>query len=307
MKENLDQKKLLQVGLFALGSLARVDHFEDKIVSCEGIRLAFDAIRLYPQSSFVADCLFLFRNMVFGEKGYDEIIQNYGIEWIAPLIQRFQCDPQILQLCIGFVLDLTFTCSMNIVKACGQVILQVIQQHLHNFDLLKETLKTLSRLYFNSDSESQILLVRWGFIHLLRAGRIHYPGSKQIWNLASKISKKKLSYSSVPTHTPTLRECAARSLSKNPPSNLQHYLCEDLMDYLSKAKRCSHCGGCYVDFYFEHMKEEFYPEFDGLYALPCLDVLCGPKCFEQAKTQSNVLLYTQIPPEVDEPMHYNPQ
>jgi len=281
MKKHFHDRKLLHILLFTLGNLAR--DFDELVFACDGLQIAFQTIKSYPDPILVVDALFILKNIAYGEKGSQFVLSNFGVVWISDVLTKFSSDAKVVHLALSFIYDLSFSCQLDpIVQLCGLAILSALQVHAGNLRLVKEGLKTLSRLYLYSSQGSQISLLKTGLVQNLRKIALEFPENKKIQTILQRISQKFVSHERIPLEcAPSLLELAAQKIKANPQID-QRFLCDDLKNLLAQGKICSSCGKYYFNYYFEVLVYEVFPELKDL-PMPSIKVLCSKQCEAQLK------------------------
>jgi len=278
-----------------VGNLAFISDFENLVVSCQGIQLVLSAMSHHSEyPALVTDAVFFLKNLAFGENGRNLIMANSGISRTLEIMKKHMNYAELIELSLNLLFDLSFSGGVEAFMNSPigiPLLLEAMNTYADSVPVLRESIRTLARLYTHSDEASRIKLIRAGTNGVLRAARTHNATNadlvKQIDNTFSRISQIPITYECAPSTTvPSLLELAARTVVDLhvclPGAD---DLCEDLQSYIQQANRCSLCQGCYIDSHYELVSFVPIPEYT--IPLPVMVCVCSRSCFERAICQGN--------------------
>jgi len=153
-----DNWQLVQQICFAIGNLAFIGDFEEIIIAKKGIELVLAAMKKHSKYPLMmTDAIFFLKNCAFGENGRTAIIANGGIPQIVDTMELHIKSIELLELAINLLFDLSFSGGVDIIMKDGiatstgctpiQIILLAIENHQDEPNLIREALRTISRIY----------------------------------------------------------------------------------------------------------------------------------------------------------------
>jgi len=207
--------------------------------------------------------------------------------------------PELQELAINLLFDLTFSGAAEIVmqNATGiNLVLEAIHRYQNTTSLLREAVRTLSRIYTICNSDQKKLVIRAGAIETLRQTLNNYKlnttnninplnnhVAKQILSAFTLFSREEISHERKPNAIlPTLIELAARKVVDAAVKYTKFSVPAELGRFLSEKKmKCSFCGEAYFEFFYEVISWEKFTEFRA--PLPVFLKVCSARCFDKTK------------------------
>jgi len=276
----------VQVCFFALGNLVFAGDFENTILRLSGIDIAFKTIEENTDDDqLLVDIIFFLKNMACGVKGSNAVVSHPSLLILPTLMQKYSLNSQLCQLCVQLIFDLSFSGSVHfeaLASASAGLILGFLKTNLCD-KLSKESIRTLSKLFLNSNSEGKIRLLKEGLVDVVKA-HLSLTNRRLGRQLLNQLSSCTLAHQKLPTRElPSLLELTARKLVETGNSAQLELLCPDLNDFLSNEQRCSHCHNPYFDYFFERLD---YLKTDNFSKkVPKINSYCSRKCFDETVTQ----------------------
>jgi len=273
---------IVQVSFFTLGNLLFSGDFENAILNASGVDIAFKALEEHIEDdTLLVDILVFLKNMACGVKGSTVIVSHPSLLIITTIMQRYSTNEQLCQLCVQLIFHLSFSgsaCFEALASASAGLILGFLKTNSCD-KLSREAIRTLSKLYINSNSEGKINLLKEGLVEVVKC-HLALTNRRLGRQLLNQLATCTLAHQKLPTKEfPSLMELTARKLvaSGNPDS--LNLLCPDLSEFLSKSKQCSHCNNHYFDYFFERLDFSDIPNFSK--KVPKINTFCSRKCFDE--------------------------
>jgi len=289
LKLKFDNWKIVQQICFAIGNLAFIGDFEEIIVNKKkGIDLVLAAMKKHQKFPLMmTDAIFFLKNFAFGENGRLAIIANGGISHILTTMAMHLHSLELLELGINLLFDLSFSGAVNIIMQDAtaiQLILDAIQIHQDKPNLIREALRTISRIYSICNIKQKKIIIQTNVIQILRnlvTTATQSTFLKQIMNAFSLFSREDISHEKKPHCRLTLMELCARKIVDASVKFCANFLPRELVTYLYEQKSCGYCGRSFFDSYFEVISFSKFPEFRA--PLPVFWKVCSQQCFNNAK------------------------
>jgi len=272
----------IQVCFFALGNLMFSGNFESTIIRLEGIGIAFKTIEeRIDDDQLLADIICFLKNMACGVKGANTVVTHPSLLILPTLMQRYSHNSQLCQLCVQLIFDLSFSGSPYfeaLASASVGLILGFLKSNSCD-KLSKESIRTLSKLFLNSNPEGKIRLLKEGLVDVVKA-HLSLTNRRLGRQFLNQLSSCTLVHQKLPTREfPSLLELTARKLVETGNSAQIDLLCPDLKDFLSKGQLCSHCHNPYFDYSFERLDYHVTNNFAN--KVPKINSYCSRKCFDE--------------------------
>jgi hypothetical protein len=89
LKKNMDSWQFAQQVFFAIGNLAFVSDFEPIILDCNGVALAAEFLRKFPERwTMATDTIFFLKNIAYGELGREAILASGTTKYVLEAVWR---------------------------------------------------------------------------------------------------------------------------------------------------------------------------------------------------------------------------
>eukprot|EP01126_Amoeba_proteus_P011529 TRINITY_DN1465_c0_g1_i5.p1 TRINITY_DN1465_c0_g1~~TRINITY_DN1465_c0_g1_i5.p1 ORF type:complete len:356 (+),score=45.70 TRINITY_DN1465_c0_g1_i5:262-1329(+) len=295
LRNNLDDWQLAQRVCFAIGNVVFICDFESLVLACEGIEIVLECMARYPyQAQMNTDAVFFLKNMAYGEAGREVILSNNGISHTLKALLINGTHAELAELSFNLFFDLSFsggTEELTRQPHAFKILMDTLKQHINEPAVLRECVRTLSRLYIYSTTETRVALIKEGLIDslvpLLDLNIPHFV--RQLEINFFRIHQKLVSFQSAPnSKVPLLVELSARKVFETMRAYESHsYIPQDIKNILSSCERCHLCKKAYWNHSYHIVSPIRFPKFH--FSLPVYWSLCSEGCLNKVKDRKDLL------------------
>jgi len=283
--------RVVQQVCFAIGNVAFIGDFEQLIMSEKGIEFVLIALEKYPkQSLLLTDAIFFLKNLAYGETGRNRIISNGGIPKILKVMKDNMEHPELLELAINILFDLSFSGGVDVLMCTCEginLIVQIMNTHQTDLNLIREALRTIIRIYSKCTLQQKVSIIKGGVVNALQKVLVNHASHNYLVRLVrgtfALFAEDKIVHEKTPTTSVlSLVELAAKSIADNHPLISPLVLPQELKQYLdNEVHFCDLCGKSYFEHKYEVISYEAYPQY--FKHLPTFRTVCSRQCFDKAR------------------------
>jgi hypothetical protein len=292
LRKNVDNWQFAQQVFFAIGNLAFVSDFEPIILECDGVTLAAEFLRNFPDRwTMATDTIFFLKNIAYGGPGRDAILASGATKYVLETVWRNYTQSELVELSLNLFFDLSFSGGYEDLTKDPlpvQFFISLLKTHRNSMPPLLECVRTLARIYTISNESIRISMIKEGLMdHLIPLLSVHKTQKvfqNQLDAVFYRISREKVpTYQYSPdAQTPNLMEVAARAIINQKLTKNLEYCPEDIREYLGRSRKCDLCSACYIDYHHEIILPSRYSAWQDS-DLPVFMKLCSKTCLELVK------------------------
>jgi hypothetical protein len=321
LDRNIENWQFAQQVFFAIGNIAFVCDFERVLLECNSVAITIACLNHHVECVHMCtDAIFFLKNMAYGELGREEILSSGGIRATLNALWKNQTHAELAELAMNLFFDLSFSGALEELTkepVAVRYLMSILNLHRNSVPTLKECVRTLARLYANSNETIRLLMIKEGFVEKLASVYSeHYENKnfrRQMESTFGRISREKFpEYVEVrpaEERVPSLLELAARTvvdkevLSRHlgctqralEGISLDAFLPEDLSALLSTRQQCLVCSRAYLQHSRSMVCPVRPPASLCLSPVPYFLSACSAACLEKAKDASLKLQIVNAP------------